>query len=262
MKLNPPSAWQLWIGSGLLLWLLYATVFMVTTGSISALQLAYAGANALPLILISAATHQTLKGQVLAKSVLQQATTHVLLAPLFSLAWYSIALVLLGFVNGVRGGSYAPDGFSGPAASWQLVQGLILYGLVAAVCYAIRGGRETAEVTILNEPTVPITRYLVRGAEGLRPIEINSVVAIIGAQDYSEVITSHGRHLVRMSLGDFEHVLDQRQFIRVHRSAIINLAYLGLAESAGGGRMIAHMANDLEIPVSRAGAATLRDLVV
>ena len=70
-----------------------------------------------------------------------------------------------------------------------------------------------------------------------------------------------GTHLVRMSLAEFERRLDPRQFARVHRSAIINLDRLRVAESAGGGRMVAHMDDGAVVPVSRAGAALLRELV-
>lgn len=186
---------------------------------------------------------------------------HTLLAPLFALTWYALVSVLLGFLNGLRGRTYAPEPFTGPAATWQVFQGLILYALVAALCYAIRGGREAAQVTMVPAGEQSRTRYLVRDEEGLRPIDIGRVVAINGAQDYSEVATLEGRHLVRMSLSEFQNVLDCRRFVRVHRSAIINLDYLDVAELAGGGRMVARMADGQSIAVSRSGAALLRTLV-
>ena len=104
----------------------------------------------------------------------------------------------------------------------------------------------------------PMARYLIRDEEGLRPLEVAQIVTITGAQDYSEVATLNGRHLVRMTLGDFERLLDRSQFVRVHRSTIISLAHLDVAEAAGGGRMIARMADGQTIQVSRSGAACLR----
>ena len=38
------------------------------------------------------------------------------------------------------------------ALTWQVFQGLLIYVAVAATCYAVRGGRDAASVTIVGEP--------------------------------------------------------------------------------------------------------------
>jgi len=260
-RIRPPSAFHLWIGGTILLWLLYASVFLITGSSRGADALVVAFANVLPLVLLAVATHQLLRTQIVTKPVPVQILTHFLLAPVFALTWYALLIVLLGFISGARGYSFAPIGFSGPAVTWQIFQGLILYALVTAVCYAIRGGREAAQVTLVQNVASQLHRYLVRDSDGFRPIEVSRIVTITGAQDYSEVTTLDGIHLVRMSLGDFERLLDPTQFVRVHRSAIISLQRLELAESAGQGRMVARMTGGQTVPVSRAGAASLREHV-
>lgn len=117
-----------------------------------------------------------------------------------------------------------------------------------------------AQVTIMQAP--PLNRYLVRDDEGMRPIDVDEIVTITGAQDYAEVATANGRHLVRMSLGEFEQRLDGARFLRIHRSAIINFHRLVRTEAAGGGRMLAHMTTGDVVPVSRSGAQLLRSLAV
>ena len=139
-------------------------------------------------------------------------------------------------------------------------QGLIIYALVAAVCYAIRGGRQTSNVAIVTGP--PLERYLTRAGDEMVPIAVRDIVTIMGAQDYAEVATLTGRHLVRMSLNEFERRLDTSRFVRVHRSTIVNFDHLDRAEPAGSGRMIAHMTNGEAVQVSRAGAQTLRSFMV
>ena len=135
-----------------------------------------------------------------------------------------------------------------------------MYALVAAVTYAIRGGRGAASVTIVAAP--PLERYLTRSGDEMVPISVRDIVSITGAQDYAEVTTLSGRHLVRMSLAEFERRLDPARFLRVHRSTIVNFDHLARCEPAGGGRMLPHMATGDLIPVSRAGAQVLRSLVV
>jgi two-component system LytT family response regulator len=65
-----------------------------------------------------------------------------------------------------------------------------------------------------------------------------------------------------MSLGELEARLDPTSFVRVHRSAIINLGRLERTEPAGGGRLLAHMSNGETIQVSRAGAQALRRFLI
>ncbi|QUL36748.1 LytTR family DNA-binding domain-containing protein [Erythrobacter sp. JK5] len=249
------------MGGSALLWLLYASVFAITQGPRGLTTVVDAAANVGPLVLLTAAVHRFLSDVLVRWPVHRQIVLHVLMAPVFALAWYSMVAVLLGFIIGMRGGDYAPFGFSGPAATWQLFQGLILYALVAAICYAIRGGREAAQVTIVDSRDAPLNRYLVKDGDGLRPIDVADIVSITGAQDYAEVTMRGDKHLVRMSLGEFERLLDPARFVRVHRSAIINLDHLCLAEPAGGGRMIARMNSGPDVQVSRAGAACLKKLV-
>ena len=74
------------------------------------------------------------------------------------------------------------------------------------------------------ETVAPLERYLTKAGDEFKPVEVAEIVTIAGAQDYSEVVTTNGaRHLVRMSLGEFESRLSATQFIRVHRSTGLSL---------------------------------------
>lgn len=250
----------LWLAGSLLIVILYASIF-IATGADAAPAIRDALANVLPLAALAAVTHALLKQFVMPLSAAMQAVIHLLAAPVFALAWYSLLLMLLAMFNKSGGQPLELRSFSGPAFLWQVFQGLILYALVAATGYAIRGGRMAAEVTIVDQPA-PLGRYLVRDGESAAPIDVSDIVSISGAQDYSEVATSRGRHLVRLSLGEFETRLDPERFLRVHRSAIINFDQLERVEVAGGGRMIAWMSNGDSVAVSRTGASILRSLMV
>ncbi len=260
MTREPPSGPTLWVGGTVLLWAMYSFVFIVTTNTPLGLAMVDALANVLPLAMLAAATSALLKAHVMPRSVPQQAAMHVALALSFATTWYALVLVLLAFVSGLRGRGFSVSGFSGPAFTWQVFQGLIIYALVAAICYAIRGGRQTANVAIVTGP--PLERYLTRAGDEMVPVAVRDIVTITGAQDYAEVSTLTSKHLVRMSLNEFERRLDPVRFLRIHRSTILNFDHLDRAEPAGGGRMIAHMANGEIVQVSRAGAQTLRSFMV
>ncbi|MES2753704.1 MAG: LytTR family DNA-binding domain-containing protein [Pseudomonadota bacterium] len=263
MKLLPlaPPGWPaLWAGGTAMLIALYTVVF-VATGARFGWAVSTATANVAPLAGLALATHALLKTYVMPLSVERQAMVHALAAPAFAVTWYALTVVTLAFFAGLSSGNYGLTGFYGSAFIWQTFQGLILYALVAATCYAIRGGRMAASAEVVARGPA-LDRYLIRDGEGMSPIAVGEIVTITGAQDYSEVATGSGRHLVRLSLGEFEQRLDPQMFLRVHRSTIINFARLERAEPAGGGRLLAHMANGEIVQVSRSGAALLRAFVV
>ena len=106
------------------------------------------------------------------------------------------------------------------------------------------------------------SRYFVRIGEELRPLDIDTVVSIAGADDYAEVRTLSGKHLVRVTLAEFARSLDPAKYARVHRSWIVNVDRIASAEPAGGGRLLLHMETGETVSTSRAGAQLLRDRVL
>jgi DNA-binding LytR/AlgR family response regulator len=109
---------------------------------------------------------------------------------------------------------------------------------------------------------VGLSRYFVRIGEELRPLDIDTVVSIGGADDYAEVRTLAGKHLVRVTLAEFAKSLDPAKYVRVHRSWIVNTDRIARAEPAGGGRLLLHMETGQIISTSREGAKLLRNRVL
>ena len=188
-------------------------------------------ANVIPLSLLAAAVHDILKWHVMARPVPVQALCHVGLAIGFSTTWYALVLVMLAALAGFETGDFALCGFSGPALTWQAFQGLVLYATVAGLCYAVRGGREAANVTIVAAPA-PLERYLTRLGDEVVPVRVADIVTIAGAQDYAEVTTITGVHLVRMSLGEFERRLGQNFSGSTARRSLTSITSVGQSRRA------------------------------
>lgn len=263
IPLRPPSLLVLWIIGALLLTALYWVVFYSfwpnVTPFVAALM---AVSNVAPLTLLAALTRAVLKTYVMPQGVAVQYLAHIVLAPSFAVIWYWAVLLIQAVGAATHGGGIRIYGFPAVAQVWQAFQGLVLYALVAAICYAVRGGREASPVSFV-EAAPPLERYLIRTEDEFVPVQVANIVSIAGAQDYSEVMTSAGKcHLVRMSLAEFQQRLDPHRFVRVHRSNIINLDHLERLEPAGNGRMIAHLATGPSVEVSRSGAQLLRSFVV
>jgi two-component system LytT family response regulator len=105
-------------------------------------------------------------------------------------------------------------------------------------------------------------RLLVRSGDRIIPVRVADIEWIEAADDYAMLHAGNAKHLCNLGLGEIEKRLNSQQFMRVHRSAIINISRIRHLEKDGEGGMIATMASGEEVKVSRRYAAALRGLVV
>jgi two-component system LytT family response regulator len=85
-------------------------------------------------------------------------------------------------------------------------------------------------------------------------------VVWIEAEDYYVLVhTKQGRHLVRTSLAALEQRLDPRRFVRVHRTAIVNVDEVRSVHDAG--RLMLSLSNGAEVGVSRSRRAQVEPVV-
>jgi len=105
-------------------------------------------------------------------------------------------------------------------------------------------------------------RLLVRRGERIIPVRVGEIDWIEAADDYAMLHAGSVKHLCNLGLGEIEKRLNPQLFMRVHRSAIINVSRIRHLEKDGEGGMIATMNSGEEVKVSRKYAAGLRALVV
>ena len=117
--------------------------------------------------------------------------------------------------------------------------------MVAAVDLAAR-----LSALLAAERAAGIDRLVVPAADGERVIPVDEI-DWIGAEDYYACLYVGGRrHLTRESLSSLEARLDARQFVRVHRSAIVRVDRIRRLRTAlRGDTLILH--DGTTVPVSR-----------
>jgi two-component system, LytTR family, response regulator len=82
------------------------------------------------------------------------------------------------------------------------------------------------------------------------------------AQDDYVALASEGKkHLKQQTIASLEAALDPKQFVRIHRSYVVNLARVTGIEPYGKDSRIAILSNGAKLPVSRAGYARLQALL-
>ena len=123
----------------------------------------------------------------------------------------------------------------------------------------------SAELQHESEPGKPADapRYLQRIAlkDGDRSVVLRaSDIIWIEAEDYYVRIHSdRGRHLVRTPLATLEARLNPRDFLRVHRGAIVNVQKVAEVRDAGGMTLV--LIDGTELPVSRSRRSTVAALL-
>jgi hypothetical protein len=222
--------------------------------------------NTVPVVGFGLVARRIIVGWLIGRRTLIQAIGHVVLCILFSLASYWLLIVLLAAVTSPSPWNFVVRNFVVRGMSWQLLENVTTYGVLAAVTYA--RARAPVPVPAATQSTPPApppkepSRYLVRTGDELRPIDLDRIVSICGADDYAELNTLDGKRLVTMTLAEFEATLDPARFMRVHRSRIVNLDYVLRAEPAGAGRLLLYMKNGETVSTSRTGARSLKTRVI
>ncbi|MCC7133883.1 MAG: response regulator transcription factor [Gemmatimonadales bacterium] len=74
-----------------------------------------------------------------------------------------------------------------------------------------------------DDSTRPIDRFAVRVADRTTIVPVSTVTWIEGAGDYAKLHGTGQPHLIRTTMQQLERRLDPRRFIRVHRSAIVQI---------------------------------------
>lgn len=181
---------------------------------------------------------------------------HALGAFLFALLWFWLLMVALGVLGGDNAVTFSVSPFTGPAAAWQLKQGLAYYAVFAVLAHWEAALRTLGDQAKTGDTGVP-ARQFVRDGEETVPLDPDRVFYFSGAGDYSEMHALGGKRLLRTSLSELEDTLGDR-FMRVHRSLLVNLEKVERMEPAGGGRLALHMANGDTVTASRSGSKAIR----
>ena len=96
-----------------------------------------------------------------------------------------------------------------------------------------------------------IRRFAVRQRDRVSVIEVGEVDWIEAAGDYLELHAGRARHLVRMTMQEVEERLEPEQFVRIHRSVIVQLARVTGLEPYFRGEDLVVLRDGTKLRVSR-----------
>ena len=206
--------------------------------------------------------------------------THLFLATIFVLFWMAGAKSLAALDQKLEYDATSSLRISESSFEVGIVTGLLIYAAIAGVIYAMQGAEklriEEARVAELEElcsrtenEASPnggsdqwITRLFVKNGRGeIVPLRVAEIARFVGADDYVEIFANNATYLVKVTLNELETRLDSEHFLRIHRSAIINLDHLISCREVDR-RLVVKLRDGSEVRASRSGSQLLRELVV
>jgi two-component system, LytTR family, response regulator len=107
-------------------------------------------------------------------------------------------------------------------------------------------------------PAPPPERLLVRGRAGMIMLSVDELTSLQAADNYVVMHTAKGEFLVRETLTALEARLDPARFVRVHRSALVQLAHIDEVQPQPRGELLLVLRTGPPVRVSRA----LRDALL
>jgi len=102
-----------------------------------------------------------------------------------------------------------------------------------------------------------LERVLIRDGSNVHVIPVSKLDYVEAQDDYVCFRSEGKRYLKQQTLGDVETVLDPSQFVRIHRSYILNIDRLARLELYAKDSHAAILRDGTRLPVSRSGYARL-----
>jgi two-component system LytT family response regulator len=104
-------------------------------------------------------------------------------------------------------------------------------------------------------------RVVVKSGNNIKIIPVQDINYIEAYDDYVKIFTKDGYVLKKKTMAYFEKALDPRQFVRVHRSYIIQLSQLTRIETLEKESHIALLKSGAKIPLSKSGYSRLKEVL-
>jgi two-component system LytT family response regulator len=105
---------------------------------------------------------------------------------------------------------------------------------------------------VMPERAAGVGRLIIREVGQVIVVATRDVDWIEGADYYAKLHLGSRVHLLRETLASLEQRLDPRRFLRVNRSAIVNLARVRAVEAAQRGEGMAVLADNTRVKITRA----------
>lgn len=118
------------------------------------------------------------------------------------------------------------------------------------------------ELTAASRPAGQFAeRIVVKDGTRVTLIPVAKLDYVEAQDDYVALASEGKKHLKQQTIASLEAALDPKQFVRVHRSYVVNLERVARIEPYGKDSRVAVLSSGVRLPVSRAGYSRLQTLL-
>ncbi len=103
----------------------------------------------------------------------------------------------------------------------------------------------------INAEKKPVNRILIKGNDAYSFINVQEILWFEAFSDYVKIHTATKSYLKNTSLNELENKLDPNQFVRIHRSSIINISFVKEMKPYFNGEYFIFLNNGEKLKLSR-----------
>ena len=131
---------------------------------------------------------------------------------------------------------------------------------------SIENNTSTPEIEHLKKQMITevkenLDRLVIKTGSRIKIIPIEEVVYFEAQDDYIAIHTQEGKYLKLLRMKQLESSLDASEFVRIHRSFIVNLNHISQVELMEKSSYLLILKNGQKIPVSRSGYTRLKEVL-
>jgi two-component system LytT family response regulator len=104
-------------------------------------------------------------------------------------------------------------------------------------------------------------RVVVKDGNKIKIIPNTQIQYIEAADDYVKIITAEGSFLKNKTMASFEKLLPAQQFVRIHRSYIVNVQLISRIDAYEKESHIMQLTTGAKLPVSKSGYMKLKEVL-
>jgi len=107
-----------------------------------------------------------------------------------------------------------------------------------------------------------LERILVRDRGRIFPLSLNEIEYLKADSKYTAIVARGQTFLVRIGISELEARLDPARFIRIHRSALVNLDFVDAMKADDQSQLLIQMRDGTSLTASREASKVLREMAI
>ena len=119
--------------------------------------------------------------------------------------------------------------------------------------------KKTATLVQNLAPQDTLERIVIKTAGKIKIIPVPDILYLEAADDYVKIFTEEGSFLKNKTMGFFEKALNEKSFVRTHRSFIVNVQQITRIDPYEKETHLAVLKSGQRIPVSKSGYTKLKE---